>query len=1007
MRREFWDVELLGGFKARYGDQEISRFPTRKAAALLAYLAYYNDRSHTREELIDRFWPDLDLDAARHNLRQTLFSLRKCLGPSHNETPLFTADRTTLQVNRERITTDVARFEQALQDVLATPQESSLRQQSLITAADLYRGELLPGYYEEWIFTERERLAAACGQALRQLLAHFERSHALDRALETARRLIAMNYLDESAHRAVIRLQLANGNPGEARRQYETLVQLLRAELGVAPSPETYAVVAEGISPIPGVAVMTDALPAGQATKSAAWYAGPPPLPLPLDRFFGRENEIDLALRSLTASTRLLTLTGSGGSGKTRLAIEVAQSLAQLSGRAVYFAALADLADARAIPMQLASALGLPPAGEADPLRCVMAHLENVPAFLILDNFEHLVDAGAEVVALLLQRVPSLRCLVTSRRRLGVAGEHELPVSPLPTPLREEEAAELAAVPSVALYLDRVKLLRPQFALTPENASAIALLCARLEGIPLAIELAAARSGVLSPAQLLAQLEDRFRVLAIPRRPGAVARHRSLRAALDLSYDLLAPEDQSLFRQLCVFRGGWTLAAAEAVTGQRGEPLLSGLERLRGSSLITTVETPHELRFRMLETLREYGQERADPDALEQAATRHAEHYLHWAESVMPLYSGPEATAAFNALETDHDNLRAALTRYMQQQAPASCLRLAGALWRFWLMRGYYQEGRDWLQAALDRSPDSKGSEEGTEETQARHAGALYGLGMLALSHGDIEGQRILERALALYRRLGDRRGTAAVLLRLGRLAISQDQGARARAMLQEGLEMARGLEDRALISEALYQLSYAAREVGDTNAAWNLLQECLAYARRMGNKEFLGDVLNWLGTVALLRGDPVSARHYHDQAIALYREAGYVKGLGWALLGLGNVERAEENSGAARTCFADSLRRFQKLNDRVGLFHALLRCAYVEAMEERHLRAAHLLSAAEALRVETGFLVQPSERPDHARCLEATRKALGSRLFELAWSDAAGWSIAETCRYALADPPS
>ncbi len=555
-------IELFGGLCVKQGDQTIARFRTQKTAVLLAYLACFLRRTHPREELVELLWPDTDIESGRTSLRTALASLRRQLEPPGTpENSVLVADRANVRLNPDVVSTDVAAFETALRAAKHT-EDPAERTAHLTRAVERYRGPLLPGFYEDWALRERERLEQLFIGASRDLALALEQSGDFSRAIDYAHRAVTADPLSEEAHAYLIHLYAAAGQPAAAQRQYAELKRILHKELGEVPSPATQALV-ERLLQEPRASTLRSTPTASQSqplspsmpTAPRALSLAPlegigspqPRLPLQLTRFFGRKEEI-ARLEQIFGSgeTRLLTLTGPGGSGKTRLALEAARRLTETFEGRVYFAPLADITDPRLIAGTLLEALGVQPAAEVEPLAQVAGALAGRPALLILDNFEQVAEEGAQVVWTLLERVPTLACLVTSRHRLDIGGEREFPVPPLPVPSMPGAPERLATYPSVRLFVDRAQAARPDFQITRDNAATVAALCERLEGIPLAIELAAAWVGTLTVAQILARLEHRFDLLT-SRRKDLSPRHRTLRAAIEWSYRLLPAELQRFF----------------------------------------------------------------------------------------------------------------------------------------------------------------------------------------------------------------------------------------------------------------------------------------------------------------------------------------------------------------------------------------------------------------------------------------------------------------------------
>jgi predicted ATPase/DNA-binding SARP family transcriptional activator len=856
-----WRIELLGGLRAAdthevgRGDRWITRFRTQKTGALLTYLAYQHGRGSgvaQRDVLIDVLWPDCDPSAGRSRLSVALSSLRRQLEPPDRPAGcVLLADRASIRLNPAAVTTDVAEFEAALRSARCL-QESAGQTQSLIDAVDLYRGPLLPEYHEDWVLAEREILAEQYFQALCRLIALLEAAGDRRLAIEYARRGLAADPLREEIHLELMRLLAAAGQPGAALRHYRELQQFLQRELGSRPDVSTHRYACE-------LAALTE----GSTESDPAAH-----LPRSLTPFFGRAEEITRLGEILTRrELRLITLTGPGGSGKTRLSLEVAQRVAPAWQGAVWFVSLADLSNARQIPDAIRKALCLPPSPALAPLAQVVATLSRQPTLVVLDNFEHLVVEGASVVCTLLERVPSLTCLITSRQRLRLAGEREFPVLPLPTPERVEQPEALVQCESVQLFLDRAQAARPDFQVTTANAAAVAALCQRLEGIPLALELAAARAQVRTPAQILVQLENRFHFL-VSRQRDAMPRHRTLRAALDWSYCLLSPELQRFFSRLCVFRGGWDPMAAEPVCE---EPLSQDyLEELRECSFVTAQERAEEIRFGMLETMREYACAQLALEELTELQRRHAEYFLALVEAAEPKLRGVGRDEWLARLDKEHDNLRAALAWSQSATGDGEIgLRLAGALLLFWRMRSSFVEAREWLEQALAHAAASA-------PTAAR-AGALYGLGVIiGWQEGDARARAVLEESVAIWRRIGDPQRLAYALTYLScSVAVNEEEKDTARALWEEIQRLFLQVGDRFGFALSRLHLGIAEHGWGNTATARSLFEESVAQFRAAEDLWNLGISLTWLGGAVRALGDIEAARACWEESAALQRRQG------------------------------------------------------------------------------------------------------------------------------------
>jgi predicted ATPase len=621
-----------------------------------------------------------------------------------------------------------------------------------------------------------------------------------------------------------------------------------------------------------------------------------------------------------------------------------------------------------------------------------MAALGRQPALLVLDNFEHLLTEGALLVRDLLERVETLMVLVTSRQRLGLAGEREFVVHPLPIPSGTESLEDLTRCESVQIFTDRAQAVRPDFQVTERNAASVTELCVLLEGIPLALELAAARVGVLTPAQMFTRMERRF-VFLVSRQSHAEARHRTLRAAIDWSYHLLSAELQRFFARLSVFQGGWTLEAAQAVCD---EPLgLDYLEQLRECSLVLAEDVSGETRFRMRETLREYGRERlAAGGEGERIRRRHAEFFLALTEEAEPELKGPDQAAWLDRLEREHDNLSAALTWLVESGGAEQALRLGGALWWFWMVRGYLAEGRERLAAVLAMA--------GELRTAAR-AEVLAGVGGVAWAQGDHAGARShLEESVGIRRQLGDEPGLAFAVDRLGNIALHQGDYEVARALFEESRALHRGKEAQWGVALALTNLGRTALKRGDTETAGSHFAESLALCRELGDQWGIGNAMSNFGLIALSLGDYVAARSFLEQGLAIRRQLGNKPDIAWSISHLGTVGARQGEYVAARSLLEEGLSLWRELGDRESVAVCLEALAAVAGGEGQPERAARLCGAAAALRKAIGVPRPPADQDDYDRRVAAARDTLGEEAFAAAWSAGQAMSIEDAIRYAL-----
>jgi predicted ATPase/DNA-binding SARP family transcriptional activator len=977
------------------------RFPTHKAGGLLAYLAYYVDRSHPREELIDRFWPDAAIEAGRVNLRSALAALRRQLESLDVAAErVLIADRSTVRLDSEAIRTDVALFLQEVQSAARAP--SPLRQiEAWERAVSIYRGELLPGYYDDWVTIERGRLAEVYRRMLLQLSVALEQQGDYARAITCVRNAVQADPLDEAAHCALIRHCAASGQMTAALRQYQEWERILREELNATPEQSFEEIVRAARGGTAGQSPIRASIAGGVIeTATGAVSMRPPPesdsslpqspptppafhpLPMPLTPFFGREQEVDQVLSLLeTPGTRLVTLTGMGGTGKTRLSLEIASHYQQAGRGQVCFVALADLADPNRIGEAVRAALGGAVSASVfdESLDLITARLHGRPTLLILDNFEQLIadGTGQAYVARLLERLPLLQCLVTSRLPLGISSEWEFPVLPLPTPTAPATLERLMEFASIRLFVNCAQAVRPDFQITAANAQTVAQLCHSLEGVPLALELASARAQVMTPTQMLTQLA--YRLDLASRHRDVVERHRTLRATMDWSYHLLSPELQQFFACLSVFRGSWTIDAAEALCEPGAEEdslsslqpfcllpsssCLGLLEQLREHSLIIAQERGQEMRFRMLEVVRQYSEEKLAASGQSDAVrARCIAFFRGFVADAGPHLSGPQQAQWLDRIDTEHDNLRMILDSCQTGAQIETALVLVGTLCKFWTVRGHIVEGLQRTEALLTHP--------GAAAHILARAAALYGAGYLAWYRSDYEAARkYVEESLTIRREYGDARGAAEALHRLGAMALFLDDNTNAQILLDQSRALWEEVGDELGLARTLARLSELRRKQGQIAAARSLQMESLTLLQRVGAIWESGYSLWCLGHIAFDEQDYTVASAYYRQALAAVRATGDISNLPLYLESLGHV-------------------------------------AHAEGQEERVVR---LFAAAAGLRVMYAIRPLPEAAARAERCLAAVRSAWGEEPFAAVWTAGSELSVEGAVAYALqgehADP--
>jgi predicted ATPase len=621
---------------------------------------------------------------------------------------------------------------------------------------------------------------------------------------------------------------------------------------------------------------------------------------------------------------------------------------------------------------------------------------------LVLDNFEQIAEA-APFLADLLAAAPELKLLATSRAALQLRAEHEFPVPPLGLPDRGRPlAAEtLSQYAAVALFIERATAVKPDFAVTSENAPAVAEICHRLDGLPLAIELAAARVRLLPPSAMLARLGRRLPLLTGGARD-LPARQQTLRAAIQWSYDLLDPDEQRLFRRLAVFVGGCTLEGTEAVCNADGAlqvDVLDGVASLAAKSLLRLDEQGgEEPAVVMLETIREYGFEQLEASGeAEQLRRRHAEYYLALAEAAeRQFWSGGDYGVWLTRFAREHDNLRAALAwTHGDGGSPEMGLRLASALWWFWFVHSHYTEGRHWLETTLGAS---------SMVPPALRAKALTEAGQLERVQGDYDrAMALLQEAAALYREQQDIRGLVRALVELAFGHLFRGDARKAAELWDEGVALGRSSGDTWGLAASLHGLGRVAHHDGDHARAAALLEESLALFRQLRNRWYIAWTLRYLGRVLLARGDLARARELLETSLTLWRDEDNKPGIAWALQNLGRVARAQGDHRRATALHLESLALAREMGQKREIAEYLEGLAGLAAEQEPD-RAARLFGAAELVRQEIGAPLPPSEREDYERDVTAARSRLSDEAFAAEWAAGRAMPLEQAVSFALAD---
>ena len=967
--------------------------------AVLAALLLAGGRPVHIDTLVDAVWGDRPPGTAVKTVQKYVSHLRARLGAA-----VIVSRAAGYELVAGEL--DSRRFE----ELAAEPAEAALTEALALWRGDPYAD--LPDFAAAQ--AERHRLAELRLSAVEALA---EERLALGRygpLVGWLEQLVAANPLRERLWGVLMLALYRSGRQAEALAAYRRLRTALVEELGTEPTPALRA--------------LHDRL-LRQDDEVTQRRRGAKTFPLRLTAFVGRAAELG-ELTALLAGHRLITLTGVAGSGKTRLAVEAAGA----GPAEAWLVELAGVTDPRRVPSAVAGVLRVGEQPGRD-LREVLADtLAERSLLLVLDNCEHLLDATAGLVTELLRAAPGIRILATSRQPLGVAGEQILDVPPLPVPATDEPA-EVEAADAVRLLALRARAADSRFAVTTANVAAVARIARRLDGMPLALELAAARLRVFDAHQLAGLLDDRFAVLVSTLRT-APARHQTLRAAIAWSYDLLTAEEQALFRALAVFEGGFTLDAAERIRGRPGSAVAL-LPALVERSLVVVDQRAGETRYRMLETLREYGRAQLDPDESEQCRRRHLDYYLDLAERLGAGVRGRQRMDCLGRLDAERDNLRAALRWSLTHGAHLSGLRLAVGLALYWDERAQFGEGGGWLRDTLAAAAGAP---------PALRAAALAGAAQLAISMGEHErAAGLIRRSLGVARRAGDETGIARATRQLGNLALYQGDYADAERHLAVSLVAYGRLGLLWERGEVLGRLGHLHRLRGDHDSAQEHLERALAVRDKIGDQAGCAWTLWQLGVLARYRGDHARADTRYAESMAHWDALGDVSGVAHVRYSMGDVARLRHQDALAESLYTSSLRELKEegdqrcvasilcnlgalaldradpvaalplfaqsltlrrgMHDQAGVAECLEGFAAVRAARGDAAEAIRLLGAATALRARTGASRPASDDGQHAARVEALRAAVGATAFDAAWAagrDHDGESVAaEALAYA------
>ncbi|RPJ26464.1 MAG: hypothetical protein EHM33_11460 [Chloroflexi bacterium] len=952
------EIRLLGKFEVKNKDK-ILTISSRPAQSLFAYLVLNAGTAHRREKLAGLLWPDSLEQTARDNLRHALWRMRKALVSISASRFLHANDLTIGFEKSADYWLDVAELEKL---------DESASADELIAVLSEYQGELLPDFYEEWVVLEREHLSSIFEHSMARLLVLLQEEKRWLDILDWGERWIKLGQKPEPAYRALMSAHAAKGDMSRVAATYERCVKSLH-ELGVEPSEQTQRLYERLKAGTEHLGVESTV-----AVKEKRSESPKTNLPVPLTSFIGRERESE-ELKHLLATTRLLTLTGTGGIGKTRLAIQAAHDLIRSYRDGVWWVELAPLADGTRVPQVVAQVLGVQESPSRSWTESVGNFLHEKQLLLALDNCEHLITACAQLANDLLSQCAHLRILATSREALGMTGETTLQVPALSFPVLAHISRfqNLQEFESIQLFVERAAAIHPHLELTQENAFAVTQICHRLDGIPLALELAAVRIKVLTLAEIAQRLDDRFNLLTQGSRT-ALPRHQTLRATIDWSYELLSESEQILFRRLSVFAGGFTLAAVEAVAtgGNVAQPQVIALfGNLINKSLVTVHRQSSsgegETRYGMLETIRAYARERLEEAGEEvEIRERHLEFFAAFAAHAQKGIYSREQARWFKRLDQEIDNLRVALDwpagSVIQERGPdrhevtQKQFVIVSSLSLFW-ERGYRYEIIETLRRLL--------SLDAANELTAEKARALDVGGFLLWS----------------FNRLPE-----------------------ARAFLEESIQIAEKLKDDSLLVWPLMYLGWTFWGLGQYDSARKCLERSLAIAKLLGEdyKGAVGVAMAYLGDIPYAQGNLPEARKRYEEAILLLRELQNPSMLAPSLRRLAYVGVYEGDFVQAFNLFSESL----ELNRQSAHHHGTVAClagfAAIHLAQEHFEKAAILYGCVENQLQQSGSTLLFTDTIEYERSVSHLRQKLDEKILSAAWAKGRTLTLEQAIELAL-----
>jgi len=981
---------LFGAFELHQGDDliPIDAWPRRASLILFKFLVGQRGVLLSQDQLIDALFPDVDPDKAARNLRARISEVRKFLEPelkrgTESAFILRPAQGTYCFSDDVDLWVDVEVFQQHFKDAqrLMEAEQWVKAAQSFEQAIKLYRGPyLIEDRYEEWALEPQQRLRERSLEALGQMATCQAHLGQFGMASKYCEQALVEEPTRERFYAQLMRYHAYSGDVAKARTVYQNCEKtLLEQELSLSTSTKTLMEqIDTGTLPDPGRTI-------------------PHNLPTSLTRFVGRANDLK-AIKDRLAKSRLVTLTGLGGVGKTRLALKIAHELVETFDDGVWWVDLASLEDPDLVAQTVAKVLGIREAAGQPLLETLSDQLKSKRLLLVLDNCEHVLDASAQLAKTLLEACPQLQVMATSRDALHLVGETHWGVGPLSLPELLDEAPDVEVMKqfeAVTLFVERAQAVKPNFQVSEENAHAVAYLCHHLDGIPLALELAAARVKVLSVQKLVERLGDSFGLLSGGRK--TVPRQQTLRAAIDWSYEPLADEEKTLLNRLSVFRGGFSLEAAEAVCAGGDleiEGVLDWLGQLVEKSLVEVASDGE--RYRLLQIVKQYSREQLEAvDEVESLNDLHLAYFVELGANSQLALIGPEQRMWLQMLEAEHNNMRAALAWGLEQSKAEEVLRLSAGLGRFWGFSGRMGEGRKWLASALELRKETSLLIQGS---------ALHWQGSLAGQQGDYDAaEASLRESLELYRTCDNPKGICAVLNMLANVAYLHNDLKEARSMYQQSVDISRKLGDTHSMGAVLNNLGNVARAQKDYDAARKYYEECVTICRQRRTEDrIISRALGNLGVLSRYAGEYEKAQACLEESLTIFESIGDKQGRADALNNLGVLALQQERFPQAQTYFEKSAELCGETGDQYALTHNVAGLAHVVSWQNQPQQAAQLQGAVAAQFAEMGVKVDDGKLDVYDGMTTTLQADLGQNNYQRAFAEGQKLSLTQALELAL-----